>query len=41
MEHTLILTEDGEVYSCGLGADGQHGKEFSKEKIEDYISLKK
>ncbi|KAL4218003.1 Williams-Beuren syndrome chromosome region 16 protein [Mactra antiquata] len=26
-DHTLFLTEEGHVYSCGLGADGQTGLE--------------
>lgn len=26
LDHTLVLTTDGNVYSCGLGADGQTGK---------------
>ena len=30
-DHTMFLTDDGEVYSCGLGADGQTGKTFISE----------
>jgi len=25
-DHTLLLSADGSVYSCGLGTDGQTGK---------------
>ena len=26
MDHTLLLSDEGEVFSCGWGADGQTGK---------------
>ena len=25
MDHTLLLSDEGEVFSCGWGADGQTG----------------
>jgi len=26
MDHTLLLSDEGEVFSCGWGADGQTGE---------------
>lgn len=29
LDHTLLLTHDGDVWSCGWGADGQTGRNLT------------
>ena len=38
-DHTILRTEDGKLYSCGIGADGQTGKILWHRKRSLKISL--